>query len=154
MDGNTVYVGNHKGEVYALDINNGSARWKFQCDGSILGSVAVDKDKVYVGTFAGRVYALNRSSGLVAWSTKVDGPVMAGVTVTGDTVYAGCNEGSFYAINSKNGQHKWQMKAHRGFKVFQPLQKDLFSLEVLVAVSTLWILRMAVNVGEAIRRVL
>ena len=77
VDGNTVYVGNHKGEVYALDINNGSVRWKFQCDGSILGSVAVDKDKVYVGTFAGRVYALNRSSGLVAWSTKVDGPVMA-----------------------------------------------------------------------------
>ena len=111
-----------------------------------------DKDKVYVGTFAGRVYAL-KSFRLAAWSTKVDGPVMAGVTVTGDTVYAGCNEGSFYAINSKNGQHKWQMKAHRGFKVFQPLQKDLFSLEVLRPL-TLWILRMAVNVGEAIRRVL
>ena len=56
--------GNHNGEVYAISLNSGEVKWKYQCDGSILGPVSTDDKKVYVGTFAGNVYALDKSPAL------------------------------------------------------------------------------------------
>jgi outer membrane protein assembly factor BamB len=55
--GEQVWIGNKKGEVFALNRSDGSIAWTYRLEGDIKGLGTKD-DVVYIGTFQGRVYAV------------------------------------------------------------------------------------------------
>lgn len=59
--GETIYVGNAGGVLYALDTETGRQRWAFETGGPIWSSPAVVDGLVYVGSDDGFRYAIGGS---------------------------------------------------------------------------------------------
>ncbi|WP_459193551.1 outer membrane protein assembly factor BamB family protein [Halosimplex sp. J119] len=92
-----VYVGNHTGEVFALEAGSGEAVWSRSATAAADDSAAVlvpptvADGTVYVAVHAaGRLVALDAATGDTEWSTDLDlGNVKSSPAVTDDRVYLG-----------------------------------------------------------------
>ncbi len=58
LSGDTLYLGNNDGSVYAVDAATGTERWRVRTGGQVTGSPAVVDGVLYVGSHDGNVYAI------------------------------------------------------------------------------------------------
>src|SRR5262249_11702092 len=66
-----VYVGDWRGNVYALDEHTGAIRWTFHTGGAVKGAVALAGGRLYAGSYDGHVYALSPATGKEIWRASV-----------------------------------------------------------------------------------
>ena len=59
-----VYVGSDDGNIYALNVKDGSKLWNYNTSKAVWSSPTVVNGVVYVGSDDGNVYALNADMGL------------------------------------------------------------------------------------------
>jgi outer membrane protein assembly factor BamB len=76
VDGQTAFLGDNAGTVYAIDISSGKILWNQSVGGYLDTPLAATGGKVYATvrsalTKAGAVVALNESDGKIAWSYEV-----------------------------------------------------------------------------------
>jgi outer membrane protein assembly factor BamB len=114
--GGTLYLGGNGGDVYALDIAIGEARWKTTLS-SIWSTPAVTSDLVIVQTMSGMLAGLDRASGEPRWSVET-GASWSSPVVAGDTAYVVNNglafEAGLYAVNVRDGSLRWHLKGIGG----------------------------------------
>lgn len=55
------------GSVYALDVADGSLRWRFQTEAPVFSSPAVAGGTLFIGSDDGFLYALDADSGELRW---------------------------------------------------------------------------------------
>lgn len=114
VDGNTAYVGDNRGNVYAVDVASGSLRWTARTGGFLTAPLAASGGLVVATlqasrTVRPRVVALNGSDGSRAWTTEVDG---GGVFATppaidGERVVAGFSDQTVRAFGLADGVERW-----------------------------------------------
>ena len=107
----SVYVGSGDSCLYAVDVQNGSLKWKIKTGGIIRSSPCVNDDKVYVGSFDGFIYAFKAASGAKAWVFDARGQynhVQPSPRVYDGVLYCGSRNPFFYAIDSKTGKEIWK----------------------------------------------
>jgi hypothetical protein len=109
-DGQTVFVGDAAGNLSALDIDDGTARWTGQVHsaGPILAAPTVGDGSVFVSTQTGQVFAFAADGCSDAdvppcdplWRTGVlDVPVRQQAALAGGVLYVGANDGSIRAFD-------------------------------------------------------
>lgn len=96
-----VFASDSDGLVWALDADNGNARWKQEgLKNRRLSSVAVIGDVLAVGDFEGYVHFLSTEDGSLIGRTRVgDGPITRGMLVVDDTLYVQGSGGEFEAMS-------------------------------------------------------
>jgi outer membrane protein assembly factor BamB len=101
----TVYVGSDDGNLYALDANTGSLRWKFTTGGPVMSSPTINDGIVYVGSNDQRLYAIDGLNGSLNWTFTTSSPLTSAPTVANGIVYiAGSGFDSYiYAIDESTG---------------------------------------------------
>jgi outer membrane protein assembly factor BamB len=124
--GNSVFVGDRKGAVQAID-SQGQEMWKAFTGGAIYFPPVVAQGRVYVGSADGWVYALEATSGRRLWRFRVGPsarripvygklistwPVAGGVIVRDGVVYAAAGiahyDGTYVAaLDAVTGKVKW-----------------------------------------------
>src|SRR5688572_26719107 len=67
-----VFVGSQTGELHAVNLADGSPRWKYKASADGIGesSPAVSDGLVFVGDLAGVLHAVEAASGKAAWTFK------------------------------------------------------------------------------------
>jgi outer membrane protein assembly factor BamB len=111
--GETVYVGDWLGYVYAFDARTGRLRWRFQTGGAIKGAVSYAAGRVYVGSYDSHVYALAASSGRLIWKSSAQqrlgarGTFYASPAVAYGRVYIGSTDGKVYSFGAQTGKLRW-----------------------------------------------
>ncbi|MFH1612718.1 MAG: PQQ-binding-like beta-propeller repeat protein [bacterium] len=114
---NTLFCGSDDGYLYALDINNGNIKWKFQTNGNMfLSSVSIKDNVVYCfpGNFEKNVYAINITDGSLKWKFKdsVEKILVTGssVAISDKEVYfqMGFLESYVYCLNADTGDLQWK----------------------------------------------
>lgn len=123
--GGVVYFGSSDGNVYALDANTGSQRWKFQTGDVVHASPAIADGRVFVGSWDGNFYALDAATGALAWTLEAgrDPKIhnqqgfQASALVVGGRVLVGCRDSIFYALDAKTGAKLWTMSNHGSWVV-------------------------------------
>lgn len=108
--GGTAYVGVMNGDMVAINLETGSARWTKRPGGPIPHTAAVNGGKVYFGSLDGKVYALNTSDGSTAWSFTTEGPVSSAPAVVDERVFIGSTDGKLYALNANSGAELWSLE--------------------------------------------
>ena len=130
-----VYVGSNDTYLYAVDVQSGQKKWKFQAGGGFYGgfwsSAAVSGGVVYVSNDDGYLHALDAQSGQERWKFKTgdnraanraDGLPIIGSppAISGGVVYVANYEdydhhhgwdGYLHALDAQSGQEKWMFRA-------------------------------------------
>jgi outer membrane protein assembly factor BamB len=74
------------GEMVALNVSDGSVKWKRDLAQPAYGAATISNDLVFTTTFEGKVIALDRDSGNVAWKKQMPAGTNATVAIVGDTL--------------------------------------------------------------------
>jgi len=106
-----VYVGSQSGELAALNLSNGSVRWKYKATGPIgESSPCVANGVVYIGDLNGTVHAVRASDGRAVWTFKTNGEVKSSPVVVGDRLLIGSYDEHLYCIGAGNGSLIWKFR--------------------------------------------
>lgn len=74
------------GEMVALNVADGSVKWKRDLAQPAYGAATVSNDLVFTTTFEGKVIALDRESGTVVWEQQMPAGTNATVAIVGNTL--------------------------------------------------------------------
>lgn len=109
--GGTVFVGSQKGELVALNLENGSVNWRFST-GSPIGesSPAYGAGVVYIGDLGGWINALNAADGRKLWAFKTGSEIKSSPVVVGNRVLIGSYDEHLYCLSARNGSVLWKVK--------------------------------------------
>lgn len=98
-----------KGEIVAIDVDNGTVRWHKDIPGGIV-SAGVANERVAIFTATdGKVRCIKLSDGNDAWAVDVGAPLFAGAALSSDTVYVGDLKGRVHAISLSEGKKLWTL---------------------------------------------
>jgi serine/threonine protein kinase len=105
-----LYIGAHDNNLYALNVNDGSFRWKYPTERAIVSSPAVaDSESLVVfGSLDQLLYAVDSRMGHLAWTVPTQGPVRSSPSVAHGHVFFGSDDGNLYAIRLATGRVQWQ----------------------------------------------
>lgn len=136
--GGALYVGSHSGIVYAMDLESGCVRWKFQASSEVRNAIVVEpwasgdtsaNPKVFFGDITGHQYALEAFSGKLLWSKMMDDHPAVTLTAASalleDTLYVALSSleegsaispsypcctfrGAIVALDPESGDEKWR----------------------------------------------
>jgi outer membrane protein assembly factor BamB len=97
------------GEVVAVELDTGKARWRRDVPGGVLSAVAVRDGLAIFTATDGKVRAWDVFTGAERWGYGAGAPFFAGVAVAGKTVYAADLRGVVHAINLADGKKQWTL---------------------------------------------
>lgn len=97
-DTGLVCLGSQDHHVHALELKDGSVRWKFKTDGFVISSPSVTDDTVYVGSDDMHVYAIDAVHGTERWKFKTEGMVQSTAWIADGVIYIGSDDGNVYAL--------------------------------------------------------
>ena len=111
--GGTVFVGSQKGELSALNLENGDVYWKYKIDAPIgESSPAYSRGVVYIGDLGGWLHAVNATDGKKIWAFKAGNEIKSSPVVVGDRVLIGSYDQHLYCVSTRNGSLIWKAKTN------------------------------------------
>ncbi len=102
------YVGNYGNVVLALDLRDGSVKWKYRDrQFPYFSSAAVTADRVILGGRDKRLHCLDRATGSSVWQFQTRGQVDSSPVVCGSAVIVGSQDGRLYCVGLADGKQRW-----------------------------------------------
>jgi len=128
VDDSTVFFGSGDGSLYALDIENGRLKWKFDTGGVVHSSPAVSGGVVYCGSWDGFLYAVEAGTGKEKWRFRTgkdpENHLMEGIqsspAVADGLVCFGSRDAHLYALDAATGDEKWAFSTEPSWVVASP----------------------------------
>jgi len=104
-----LYVGAHDNNLYAVNIQDGSFRWKYTTDAAIVSSPAVapNENLILFGSTDNLLYAVDLRLGQLAWTVPTRGPVLSSPAVAHGHVFVASDDGNLYAVQLATGRVRW-----------------------------------------------
>lgn len=96
--GDTLYVGDTLGKMYAVDAITGAERWQFQGEDAILVSPIAVGNLVVFGDKAGWVYGLERTNGAERWRLKMPAGVRTEPIYAEGMLLVRTEDGALHAV--------------------------------------------------------
>jgi len=110
-DGTLYMVSGHY--IYALNQNDGSAKWQYNADNTITGTAAIDSNgNIYFGSKDNYIHSLS-ASGVLRWKFLADGDVKSSVVITTTDIIYATTAGRLYKL-SANGSSLWETNGESG----------------------------------------
>lgn len=106
--GDTVYLGAYSGDVYALGLESGGIRWRFQADGPIIAGLAASETAVYVASGEGTLYALDPADGSEKRRFEAGDSIWAAPLLADGVLYVASVNGKLYALDAETLEPKWR----------------------------------------------
>ncbi len=112
LDGNTLYVAGHSGEIVALDLSFEPPRiiWVRDLDETVVATPAFDGQTLYVGTEAGTIIPITVASGAVGAPLAQAGErIWSEVLIAGGALYVAALDDRVRSITVADGRERWTM---------------------------------------------
>lgn len=118
VDGDTLFVGNHNGEVLAVDWKASKIVWTFKDpkrEAPFHSSAAVTDEVVVLGGHDKLLHCLDRKTGKARWDFPTKAKITGSPVVVGDRVYFGSEDGHLYGLTLKDGKEVFKFRDGRPF---------------------------------------
>ena len=89
VDENNVFYPSADGNVYCVDVRDGSIVWKFKAEDSFKATPVIAGDRIIASGLDHYVYCINRKDGTLIWKFKTGFEVDCGSAVIDGKVYFG-----------------------------------------------------------------
>ena len=107
VDGTTVFLAGHDGDVAAVDAATGRSAWRADVDVHLSAGPGVGDGLVVVGSPDGDVVALDAADGSERWRTRLLGEILARPAVGRGTVVIHTVDGRVHALRAVDGTESW-----------------------------------------------
>lgn len=113
-----VLYANTEDTIYALNANNGAARWHYEVPdrAPLSGRLVLVDNRIYFGTQSSvdqteksALYVLNATNGSLLWKFSMGD--YSGATLFNDLVYVSSRDQYLYALQVSNGGIRWRFKS-------------------------------------------
>ncbi len=127
-----VYFGSNDWHVYAFDIKNAYAIWRFRTQKPVWSSPAIDPENksLYVGSVDGCLYALDIESGKERWKFETKNQITSSPALANGAVYFGGIDQNVYCVDAKTGRLRWS------FATGGPIPSSPFILDNVVYIGS------------------
>jgi outer membrane protein assembly factor BamB len=111
--GNSLYVGDWNGRIWALDARSGRTKWVSGSHGPIKGALAYADGRLYAGSYDGHVYCIGAAHGRLIWKAHAQGRLYGHArfystpAVAYGRVYIGGTDGKVYSFGATSGKIRW-----------------------------------------------
>ncbi len=116
-----VYIGDHQGNFYCLNVQTGEELWKHHFAGAIFSQVTIHNGHVLVSCADSNIYALRSLDGAIEWQFHTNAPLYAVPVAAQDTVFVAGNDGKVYALKVQTGKQLWNFNGINGYVETRPL---------------------------------
>ncbi len=120
--GKTVFASSFEPSVIALDLTDGTVKWKTTVDNVVMSTPIVSSSTVFVGTGTDRllsrriwgrpqgdaILALDRETGRERWRFKTIGEDMPSPVLSGNRLVFANGDGHAYALDIMTGRMSWK----------------------------------------------
>jgi outer membrane protein assembly factor BamB len=105
-----LYIGAHDNNVYALNVKDGSFRWKYPTKLKVVSSPAVAESEglVVFGSLDHLLYAVDMRIGQLSWTVPTQGPVRSSPIIAHGHAFFGSDDGNLYAVRLATGRVQWK----------------------------------------------
>jgi outer membrane protein assembly factor BamB len=111
-DGKLVYVTSMDHFLYAINLSDGSVKWKTDLGAAGMYGLTLASDgNIYLSTLGNEVLAINATEGNILWHFQTLGSPWAVPVFKDGVVYVGDLSSKAYAISSSDGKSMWQVDA-------------------------------------------
>jgi len=107
VDGEQLFVANHRGRVAAYRAFTGEPLWQVELGATINSGPSGSEELLLFGGDA-EVIALNKQDGSVAWRAAVSSEVLSLPAQRGDTVVVHSVDGNIIALDAATGALRWR----------------------------------------------
>lgn len=107
VEGELAFLAGPRGNVLAVGVADGRARWKAEVDRSLSAGPGVGSGLIVVGSPEGHVFALEAATGSLRWSARVNGEILAAPAVGQARVVVHTVDGRVHALNAADGTLVW-----------------------------------------------
>ena len=107
LDGLTLYAGDAKGRVVAMDRETGDVVWQVKLKERMSGAVGTGGGRVMVGTLDGEVIVLDEEDGSEMWRAQVSSEILAPPQTNGDVVVVQTLDDKITALDISDGSQRW-----------------------------------------------
>jgi len=107
VDGTTVYLAGHDGDVAAVGLENGRQLWQIRLKLDLSAGPGVGAGLVVVGTPEGELVALDAAAGTERWRVRLNGEILARPAVGGGTVVVHTVDGTVHGLKAADGTPAW-----------------------------------------------
>ncbi len=105
--GESLFVANHKGEVFAFNQANGRRLWRTATKLSLTGGPGVGEGLVVAGASHGDVVALDAATGEVKWKAYISSEILAAPVIANQLVVLRLVDGRVVALRAADGTQAW-----------------------------------------------
>ena len=103
VDEHNVFYPSADGNVYCLNVRDGSLVWKFKAEDSFKATPVIAGNRIIASGLDHYIYCINRKDGTLLWKYKTGFEVDCGSAVIDGKVYFGGEDGFFYCLNLEDG---------------------------------------------------
>lgn len=103
--------------LFALDLRDGSVRWKHTTGHETTGTPGLVGDTVFYGDADTYLYALDAATGEERWRLKTGGAIGTNVSVVDDAVFFATSAGTAYGVGRKTGTVRWKQPVDGDIRV-------------------------------------
>lgn len=107
VDGTTVYLAGHGGEVAAVGLENGRKLWDTDLKLPLSAGPGVGAGLVVVGSPEGDLVALDAAAGAERWRVRLSGEILARPAVGGEIVVVHTVDGTLHGLRVADGTTAW-----------------------------------------------
>ena len=106
-----VYVNNHQGELYCLDLKSGKEIWKIKDENvEYTSGIGIGDGRLFIGTGDGRVIAREVNTGKLEWVTRTSSEILAVPTADNGVTIISSSDGSVVGLDSTSGREIWNYR--------------------------------------------
>jgi eukaryotic-like serine/threonine-protein kinase len=106
----TVYIGSLDKILYAVDLQTGNLKWKYEATDEIKSSPSFYQNSVFFGDELGTFHAIDAATGKKKWEFKADAGIISSANFAGDRVVFGSYDNNLYCLSIKDGSLLWKLE--------------------------------------------
>jgi len=120
-----VLIGNDKGEITAINSEDGKIIYKKSIGSLFLGGGTIKGSLAYYGNYDGYIYAFDYKTGEVSWKFNSGAKILMTPASDNNSIYVGNLNGDFYCLDKNTGLEKWKYKSAGLFNVSPLITNNL-----------------------------
>jgi outer membrane protein assembly factor BamB len=102
------YAADVEGNVYCLDLRDGSEVWKKSFKNGFVASLALREGKLILGDYDGHIYCIAAKDGQVLWEADIMQAMASGANFYDDLVLISSEGGVLFAFQLSDGTKAWE----------------------------------------------